>query len=146
MVEATVQDILRSKGSDVQRIGPDATLSEAVTALHDHRIGALVVSSDGSDLVGIMSERDIVRGLATSGRDVLDASVASVMTSTVETCVPEDSIAVVMARMTTGRFRHLPVVVDGELLGVVSIGDVVKHRVGELELEARQLLEFIQAR
>lgn len=146
MVEATVGDILEAKGSEVHSIPADAAVSAAVAALDEGRVGALVVSRHGDDLVGIVSERDIVRGLSDSGAAVLDQPVAAIMTGSVETCVPGDTIADVMSRMTEGRFRHVPVIAEGALAGIISIGDVVKQRVDELELEARQLLEFIRAR
>jgi CBS domain-containing protein len=139
-----VQSILGAKGTAVTTIQPIATVAEAATLLREQGIGALVVSNDGRRVDGIVSERDIVRRLASEGADVLERSVAEVMTSDVTTCSPNDTVDELMALMTELRVRHLPVVVDGELRGVVSIGDVVKAHVAQLETEVHAMQEYIQ--
>lgn len=146
MVEATVRDLLQSKGSEVAWIDPGASVADVLAQLAERSVGALVVSSNGVTLEGIVSERDVVRALAAADPAVFERTVATIMTKSVKTCGLEDPVSTLMARMTTGRFRHLPVIDDDELVGVISIGDVVKQRVGELEAEAEQLLEFIRAR
>jgi CBS domain-containing protein len=139
-----VKDILRHKGSEVATIGSTATLAEAAHALSTRRIGALVVSDDGLHIVGILSERDIVRCLAEEGSSALERQVSVAMTAEVQTCSKDDSLDELARTMTEGRFRHLPVVEGGEMAGLVSIGDVVKRRVEELEQEAQALTEYIQ--
>ena len=111
--------------------------------LDQHNLGALVVSPDGSSVAGIVSERDIVRQLARRGTESLEEPISSIATSTVQTCTPQDSIDEIMATMTMGRFRHIPVIADGRLAGLISIGDVVKHRVAELELANSQLESYV---
>jgi CBS domain-containing protein len=139
-----VRTILASKGSDVATIDQQAPLSEAVARLRDLGIGALVVSADGRHIDGIVSERDVVRALASHGATVLGRTVASVMTKSVVTCRLADSVEELMASMTERRHRHLPVIDDGEVLsGIISIGDVVKARLGQLELENQALTEYI---
>jgi CBS domain-containing protein len=139
-----VESILASKGVDVATIAPTATVREAVAALRDHRVGALVVSTDGQTIDGILSERDIVRRLAEQAGGTLDLGVADVMTSAVTTCGPKDTIEQLMWLMTSQRFRHVPVVDDGgRLAGIISIGDVVKYRLGQLESENQALYEYI---
>lgn len=137
-----VSSILTVKGADVATITPASTIGDAVAALHHHRIGALVVSPDGRRVVGIVSERDIVRRLATDP-SVMTVPVSHVMTANVHTCRPDDEVEALMVLMTGHRIRHVPVVVDGELAGIVSIGDVVKHRVSQLEDENRLLYEYV---
>src|SRR5262249_45249279 len=132
----TVAAILKTKGTHVETIRPDTTLRIAAWNLRTKGIGALLVSEDGERVLGIISERDIVRALSEHGPDVVRLSVADVMTMPVKTCSPTDSITAVMARMTRDRIRHLPVVEDGRLAGIVSIGDVVKYRLAELGLQA----------
>lgn len=139
-----VSDILRHKGDAVVTVGPDASLEDALRLLGRHRIGALVVTDDRGSVIGILSERDVVAHLAVIGRAGLDSVVRTVMTGSVHTCVPSDTVEQVLAVMTAGRFRHLPVVVDGRLIGIVSIGDAVARRVGELETERAQLTEYLQ--
>lgn len=139
-----VADILRQKGDDVATIAPSATLAEAAQVLSVRRIGALVVSVDGARIEGILSERDIVRQLAEWGAAALGTSVAEAMTVEVRTCATSDSVDELMAVMTEHRIRHLPVAVDDQLAGLVSIGDVVKRRVEQLETETQQLTEYIQ--
>ena len=135
-----VSDILDAKGNAVTTIRPDVKISTVVRRLRLEGIGALVVSEDGiedsAQVVGIISERDIVRGLAEEGAELLEKRVLDLMTSPVKTCTLEANIKDVMAVMTRSRVRHLPVVEDGRLVGIVSIGDVVKNRLEEVELEA----------
>lgn len=139
----TVRFLLQRKAGDVVTISPDASLTEAVACLAEHRIGAVVAMSDMGRLEGILSERDLVRILAEKGPDILASPVSSVMTRAVVTCTPDESIPVIMERMTRGRFRHVPVVDGGKLLGIISIGDVVKHRVEEMERESAELRDYI---
>ena len=139
----TVKAILSRKGSDVATIAPTATLSDAVKQLAERRIGALVVTGPDNRVAGILSERDIVRALAARGPDSLQESIASVMTRKVSTCTEAETVAVIMERMTQGKFRHLPVVEQGRLAGIISIGDVVKLRVEEIEGESNALREYI---
>ena len=138
-----VREILDAKGQSVVTIRSDATLSTAVHRLALERIGALVVSDDGVRVAGILSERDVVEGLARDGADLLATGrrVADLMTRNVVTCGPDDTSRHLMAEMTRRRVRHLPVVVGDRLVGIVSIGDVVKSRLGEVELEATVLRE-----
>jgi CBS domain-containing protein len=138
-----VQEILAHKGGKVVTIRPDATISTAVHRLALERIGALVVSEDGISIAGILSERDLIVALAEEGAGILapDRRVRDLMTKGVRTCRPDDLIKSVMAEMTRHRFRHMPVVEDGRLAGVVSIGDVVRTRLDEMELETVVLRE-----
>jgi CBS domain-containing protein len=138
-----VETILRNKGNWVATIGPDATVAEAVDILNRERIGAIVVSDDGSGVEGLVSERDIVTALARFGEVLLACPVAKVMSRTVVTCDPGDSVGDLMAEMTKRRIRHFPVVADGRLCGIVSIGDLVKSRLDEVEFEASSLRSFI---
>jgi CBS domain-containing protein len=140
----TVNDILSQKGNQVLTIEPAATLATAVQMLAQRRIGALVVTGADHRIVGIISERDIVRVLGEKGTVVLGAPVAEVMTRKVVTCARNETIAEIMERMTGGKFRHVPVVEHGRLLGIVSIGDVVKARLSELEYEQDALREYIR--
>ena len=135
----SVGDILKAKGSDVQTIGGDATVADAVDRLRDDEIGALVVSSDGQTVDGVLSERDVVAGLADHGSEILNRKVEDVMTSRVATCSPEDGVEKVMLEMTQLRARHFPVVEGSRLVGIVSIGDIVKNRLDEVELEKNVL-------
>ena len=139
----TVKAILSRKGSDVATIAPTASLSEAVKVLAERRIGALVVTGADHRVAGILSERDIVRVLAARGPDALQDNVAAVMTRKVSTCTEDETVAVIMERMTEGKFRHLPVVEQGRLAGIISTGDVVKLRVEEIEGESNALREYI---
>jgi CBS domain-containing protein len=138
-----VHTILRGKGKSVVTIHPDATIERAVAVLRLRGIGALVVSDDGEKVAGILSERDIVDALGQYGADLLAVSVSEVMTCPVVTCEPEDSVADLMAEMTNRRIRHFPVVEDGRLIGIVSIGDLVKNRLDEVEFEANSMRSFI---
>lgn len=136
------KDILARKGAEVATVTPQSTVRDAVAALARHNVGALVVSPDGSQVAGIMSERDVVRRLATDGAAVLDRPVEAIMKRDVMTCAPTTSCDDLMETMTEGRFRHVPVVEDG-LVGIVSIGDVVKVRIDELATEREQLAGYI---
>ncbi len=137
------KDILDRKGHEVATVTPDTPVRDAVAALARHNVGALVVSPDGRQVVGIMSERDIVRRLATDGAAALDRPVEGIMKRDVMTCAPAASTDELMGTMTEGRFRHVPVVEDGGLVGIVSIGDVVKVRIDELAHEREQLTGYI---
>ena len=136
-----VDGILRAKGAAVITIRPDATIRNVVDGLRRERIGAMVVSEDGRSVLGIISERDVVRGLAERGPLILDVPVTALMTRDVVTCAPLDTVKQVMAEMTKRRVRHLPVVADGVLAGIVSIGDVVKNCLEEMETETNVLRE-----
>jgi len=141
----TVKAILSRKGNDVVTLKPTATLGDAVKILDMHRIGAVVIT-DGDQILGILSERDVVRTLAHNARvaggcQLCDEPVEKVMTRQVATCKESDTVYELMQRMTTGKFRHLPVIEDGRLAGIVSIGDVVKHRLAEMALESNALRE-----
>ena len=138
-----VDAILRGKGRDVATIRPDARIAEAVRMLRVKGIGAIVVSEDGRHVDGILSERDVVHALDDGGGPVLERPVSGLMTAQVVTCAPDDRIENLMALMTQRRIRHLPVLRDGELYGIVSIGDVVKNRLDEVEYEASSLRSFI---
>ena len=135
----TVEEILRSKGHAVVTLRPDATVAEAAGLLDRHRIGAVVVSSDGRRVEGLLGEADVVRAIAREGGGALRRRVDAVMATDVVSCVASDRVTKVMALMTDRRQRHVPVVRDGELEGIVSIGDLVKARLSELELESRVL-------
>lgn len=139
----TVHAILESKGHQVASIRPDAKLSAAIKLLAEKRIGALLVM-DGQHLDGIVSERDVVRVLADRGAGVLEEPVSAIMTRKLTTCGRTETVAIIMEKMTTGKFRHLPVIEDGRVIGIVSIGDVVKHRVMEFEREQEALTEYIK--
>ncbi len=133
--------ILKAKGARVETTRPDATLYTVVWSMNVKGIGAQVVSEDGITVLGLISERDIVRGLTEHGIKLLTLPVSELMVSPAATCTPGESIRTVMTRMTRYRVRHLPVVEGGKLCGIVSLGDVVKHRLDELELEANVLRE-----
>jgi CBS domain-containing protein len=139
-----VQSILGTKGFDVATVGQEASLADAAARLRDRGVGALVVSDDGRHIDGIVSERDVVRALAAHGAGALGRTVGSVMSTTVVTCVADDSVEDLMSSMTERRIRHLPVV-DGQglLAGIVSIGDVVKARLSQLQVENDALTEYI---
>lgn len=146
----TVKHLLKSKGEFVATIAPQASLVELLDALAEYRIGAMVVSSDGSQIDGIVSERDIVRalrstsGLRIAGQIDLDkVTVAEIMTREVRTCGADDSIDELMETMTHGRMRHIPVVTDGSMIGIVSIGDIVKARISDLEAERSALVDYV---
>ena len=139
----TVRAILDAKGRQVVSIGADAKVSSAVKILSERRIGAALVLAGGK-IEGIISERDIVRELGERGAAILDEPVRAVMTSKVMTCVRADTVSSLMEKMTEGKFRHLPVVEDGQVIGIISIGDVVKHRVMEYENEQEALRDYIK--
>lgn len=134
----------RDLGGDIISIEPTADLAAAARLLAAHRIGAVVIRGAGGRLAGILSERDIVRALAESGAAALGEPVGQVMTREVATCGPNDSIASLMERMTARKFRHIPVVENDQLVGLVSIGDVVKQRVGEIEQESEAMRDYIR--
>ena len=139
-----VQSILTAKGTDVTTVTPDVSLAQAAADLRDRGVGALVVSSDGTTIAGIISERDVVRAIAAHGASALGRTVASAMSTEVITCRAEDSVESLMASMTDRRIRHLPVVdARGALGGIVSIGDIVKQRLGQLESENQALHEYV---
>lgn len=140
-----IEDIIRGKGAGVVTIPPSASVEELVALLGEHRIGAVIVSSDGLHIDGIVSERDVVRGLGKQGASILAARVSDIMTANVHTCGLADTLEETAHTMTYQRIRHLPVVVEGELRGVVSIGDVVKHRIDQLMDERNHLLGYLHA-
>jgi CBS domain-containing protein len=137
-----INDVLHTKGDDVVTVTPDTTVRDLVTLLAKHNIGAVVVSTAEQPVAGIVSERDVVRAIV-EGVEVLDAPVSQIMTAEVRTVAPEASVDELMKLMTEHRVRHVPVVVDGALHGLVSIGDVVKSRIGELEFERDQLTSYV---
>jgi CBS domain-containing protein len=138
-----IAQILAGKGHEVVSTRPDATIAEVAGLLKAERIGAVVVTSEAGELCGIISERDLARGLADYGADLLQMRVRDLMTTEVSTCAPDDGIDQLMQQMTEGRFRHLPVMQDGRMIGLISIGDVVKHRLQELEAETHLLHDYI---
>ncbi len=139
----SVAQILRDKGRDVVTTQPHQTLMEAAQLLAEKGIGAVVVSDISRRVLGILSERDIVRAIARNGAGALDQSVSKYMTQKVFTVAEDTPVDTVMETMTNGRFRHVPVTTDGQLVGLVSIGDVVKHHVNEIESEHRALKDYI---
>ena len=140
----TVKSILAAKGGDLISIEPTATVDAAVKTLAKHRIGALLVLGPDHRVIGILSERDIVRVLAEQGADVLRQPLSQVMTRKVVTVGPSETVGAIMERMTNGKFRHVPVVDEEQLIGIISIGDVVKHRLHQMEQESAALREYIQ--
>ena len=134
----------RTLGGDIICIEPTADLSAAAKLLSTHRIGAVLIRGAGGRIAGILSERDIVRALSEHGAAALNLPVGKVMTRNVATCGEDDSVASIMERMTAGKFRHLPVVEKEELIGLISIGDVVKHRVEEVESESEAMRDYIR--
>ena len=140
----TVKSILSVKGVNVITIEPHATLESALAVLAKHGIGAIVVLGPERRVIGILSERDIVRALAARGAAAFAESVAGVMTRKVSTCTEADTVSAIMEQMTTGKFRHVPVVEQDRLIGIVSIGDVVKYRLHEMESESEALRDYIQ--
>ncbi|MDT5095449.1 MAG: hypothetical protein QOH60_4812 [Mycobacterium sp.] len=137
-----IADVLRNKGAAVATINPDTTVTELLAGMAEHNIGAMIVMDSGG-LVGIVSERDVVRRLNESGAGLLGQPVSAIMTTVVVTCSPGDSIDDLTALMTENRVRHVPVIDDGRLAGIVSIGDVVKRRMEELKAEQEQLQTYI---
>jgi CBS domain-containing protein len=142
-VTVYVRHILENKGTEVATVATSATLADVARRLADHRVGALVVSDDGETIAGIVSERDLARAVADRGADALTMPVVDAMTGDVRTCGPDDTVDSLMETMTSRRIRHLPVTVDGRLAGIVSIGDVVKHRLAELQTESKVLHEYL---
>lgn len=141
----TIASILSSKGSDVFTITLPNTLLEVCSTLREHRIGAVLIVDDKGKLAGILSERDVVRRIAANGPAALQADASECMTSNVVTCSLQDTIQTAMARMSEGRFRHIPVVENDELVGMVSIGDLVKRRIADAEREAEDLKNYLYA-
>jgi CBS domain-containing protein len=139
----TVSIILAGKGRDVVTIEPTASLAAAVALLAEKRIGAVLILGADRRITGILSERDIVRALAEHGAAALDEQVSSAMTRRVSTCHDNETVSSIMERMTAGKFRHMPVVDQGRLVGIVSIGDVVKHRLHEMEHDSAAMRDYI---
>ncbi len=139
----TVSTILAGKGREVITIEPTASLNDAVRLLTDNRIGAAVILGADRRIVGILSERDVVRALAERGAAVLDEPVSQLMTRKVSTCNEGEMVSAIMEQMTAGKFRHVPVVDQGRLVGIISIGDVVKHRLQEMEHESAAMRDYI---
>lgn len=140
-----ISDVLRRKGDHVVTVAPDASVRTLLGLLSEHKVGAMVVSADGTTVDGIVSERDVVRHLHDDGERMLESTVTQIMTTDVHTCSPGDAVTDLMRTMTDERIRHIPVVVDGALAGIVSIGDVVKHRIDELTDERDQLTAYISS-
>ncbi|MEX6633688.1 CBS domain-containing protein [Hyphococcus lacteus] len=138
-----VEQILQLKGTDIYSVEPDAKIAEAVTILNEKNIGAVLVREQNGNVVGILSERDIVRRLGSRGAEALSMGVSECMTSNIYTCSVDASVDELMGMMTEKRIRHLPVTRDGNIVGVVSIGDVVKRKIEEAEQEAAALKEYI---
>lgn len=141
-----VADILKAKGSKVVTVRPDLTIEHLAQRLRAERVGALVVSESGTSVDGIISERDVAHGLAEQGAAILGRTAEDLMTKSVVTCSPDDTIAQVAKVMTHRRIRHLPVTEGKKLVGIISIGDVVRHRLDELELETNVLRDYAVAR
>jgi CBS domain-containing protein len=141
-----IHHVLQRKGAEVVTIRADAPLTRALSTLAEHNIGAIVVADERGSVVGIISERDVVRALAAGGTAALDGTVGDLMTATVTSCGPRATVDDVMALMTERRIRHVPVIDDGALVGIVSIGDVVKTRIGELETERETLHDYLSGR
>jgi CBS domain-containing protein len=138
-----VSVLLQGKGPDVVTVRPEATVAEVAIVLAEHHIGAVVVTGDGGAIDGVLSERDIVRALARPDDGLLAARASSLMTTEVVTCQPDTTVEEVMTTMTDRRIRHVPVVVDGALVGLVSIGDVVKNHIATLEHESKAMHDYI---
>jgi len=139
----TVAVILKHKGAKVETVRPSATVQQVSDLLASKKIGAVVVSGTGSDVIGVVSERDIVQAIAQHGARALDRSIDDIMTRDVVTCRPTDSSYELMEVMTRGRFRHVPVVEGGKLIGIVSIGDIVKRRIEDADLERVAMRDYI---
>lgn len=140
-----ISDLLRRKGNLVVTIKPEQSVTDLLDLLAEYKVGALVVSADGNVVEGIVSERDIVRRLQEIGPELLQAPVRDIMTAQVQVSSPDTDLDELMRVMTTGRFRHVPVIESGQLVGIISIGDVVKHRIDELQSERDQLTAYIQS-
>jgi len=141
-----ISKLLSTKGSSVATVSPEMTVSDAVAELRAHGVGALVVSTDGQQIEGILSERDVVRALTDRAGALLGDPVSTIMSLTVTTCSPDDEVESLMSTMTNKRIRHVPVVQAGVLCGIISIGDVVKERIEELEKHRNELVDYINAR
>jgi CBS domain-containing protein len=139
----TVSIILAGKGREVVSIEPNATLASAVALLAQKRIGAALILGAGQRIAGILSERDVVRALAERGAQALEEPVSQIMTRKVSTCTESETVSGIMERMTEGKFRHVPVVDQGQVVGIVSIGDVVKHRLHEMERDSAAMRDYI---
>jgi CBS domain-containing protein len=139
----SVAALLGSKGSNVITVAPDAPVLEVIRILAENKIGSVLILDDGGAIAGIVSERDIVHGMAATGAGLLEAPVSSIMTSEVVTCLSTDSVIHIMEKMTRGRFRHVPVIDEARLIGIVSIGDVVKHRIAEVESDVSAMRSYI---
>ncbi|WP_040792473.1 CBS domain-containing protein [Nocardia paucivorans] len=139
-----IAEILRTKGDDVTTVPPETRIHSLLTVLADRNIGAVVVSPDGDHIAGIVSERDIVRALHRRGAELLNSPVSRIMTAQVRTCAPDDRVDSLRHIMTEHRIRHLPVVANGRLVGIVSIGDVVKSALSELVIEHEHLVDYLQ--
>lgn len=140
-----VSDLLKNKGGEVYSVAASDPATTAVALLCAKRIGAALVLDEKGGIAGILSERDLVRAMNRYGKQLFDKKVADLMTAPVVTCSPDDPIAAIMGMMTAQRFRHVPVVEEGKLIGMISIGDVVKSRIEETELEARSLRDYVMA-
>jgi CBS domain-containing protein len=138
-----ISEVLRHKGNVVTTIAPQASVQELLDTLAEHNIGAVIVSADGASIDGIVSERDVVRRLHEDGAALLGQPVLTIMTTDVHTCTLDTHIDDLMRLMTQQRIRHVPIVSDGRLAGIVSIGDVVKNRIDELEYERKHLVDYI---
>jgi CBS domain-containing protein len=138
-----IASVLRAKGTFVDTIEPDRTVADLLDELGRHNVGALVVTADGLAIDGVVSERDVARHMSREGSQLLERPVSAIMTQNVRTCTSNDSVEDVMRVMTRERIRHVPVVDQGKLVGIVSIGDVVKNRVDELEGERDDLVKYI---
>tara|TARA_R110002126_G_scaffold64660_3_gene165545 strand:+ start:1084 stop:1512 length:429 start_codon:yes stop_codon:yes gene_type:complete len=141
----TVKQILDDKGYDVSTIAASETIAEAADFLAGNRIGAVMVSSATKQIAGILSERDIVRAISEHGKDVIDQPISNFMTENVKTFKSSNTIQEVMELMTNGGFRHLPIVEDDELIGIISIRDVIRHRMNEVEIEAEEIKAYIHS-
>ena len=139
----TVAHILEGKTGGIVTLAPGSSVRDALRLLAERRIGTVVVSSDGTKVSGILSERDIVRELAVRGAEILDGPVDAIMTSEVQTCTGSESVRRLLERMTEGRFRHMPVVEEDHLVGIVSLGDAVKYRLEEVRDERNALRDFV---
>ena len=140
-----VRDVLRHKGRGVATVSPDVTVADLLSRLAENNVGAMVVTSESGSVRGIVSERDVVRALHRTGNSLMAEPVSSIMTSSVTTTTPDDSVESLARIMTESRIRHLPVIDDGRLAGIVSIGDVVKNRIDQLESERESLIGYIQS-
>ena len=140
-----IASILSNKGGFVATVAPDSTVTSLLATLAEFKIGAVVVIGRDAEIAGIVSERDVVRALSASGAGALDAPVSSIMTVLVATCAPDSSVEEIAEQMTDQRVRHIPVVDDGQLVGIVSIGDIVKARIENLEDERKNLISYISS-